>query len=252
MEDTALPNPSSTIIYFMLATLCFAFFTISNIFQASSYEKVEDAVNNNIINSVYILLLVVGSYFINANISKSMCSQSIQWSYILMITLLPWVIIFVSLYFILKLFPGWVAPFSNTIGFVIIGLLGVEKTYKDIFKSNKDAVGNSELIKAIANMNSNKTQFINQISTDLKEFDKFFADSAETLKPDHLPHKLELYKLLVVKQALGKIVWYVLAGILISSISYNLVISMACEKSLEEIKKDFDSAREKNEQAAIA
>ena len=95
MEDTALPNPSSTIIYFMLATLCFAFFTISNIFQASSYEKVEDAVNNNIINSVYILLLVVGSYFINANISKSMCSQSIQWSYILMITLLPWVIIFV-------------------------------------------------------------------------------------------------------------------------------------------------------------
>jgi hypothetical protein len=249
MEETALPNPSSTIIYFMLATLCFAFFTIYNIFQASSYEKVEDAVNNNIINSVYILLLVVGSYFINANISKSMCSQSIQWSYILMITLLPWVIIFLSLYFILKLFPGWISPFSNTIGYIIIGLLGIEKIYNDTFKSNKDADGNSELVKAIANMNSNKTLFLNQISTDLKEFDKFFADSAEILKPGHEPHKLKLYQLLVVKQAIGKIVWYVLAGILISSISYNLVISMACEKSLEEIKKDFDSARESSEQS---
>jgi hypothetical protein len=249
MEETALPNPSSTIIYFMLATLCFAFFTIYNIFQASSYEKVEDAVNNNIINSVYILLLVVGSYFINANISKSMCSQSIQWSYILMITLLPWVIIFLSLYFILKLFPGWISPFSNTVGYIIIGLLGIEKIYNDTFKSNKDADGNSELVKAIANMNSNKTLFLNQISTDLKEFDKFFADSAEILKPGHEPHKLKLYQLLVVKQAIGKIVWYVLAGILISSISYNLVISMACEKSLEEIKKDFDSAREKGEQS---
>jgi hypothetical protein len=249
MEETALPNPSSTIIYFMLATLCFAFFTIYNIFQASSYEKVEDAVNNNIINSVYILLLVVGSYFINANISKSMCSQSIQWSYILMITLLPWVIIFLSLYFILKLFPGWISPFSNTVGYIIIGLLGIEKIYNDTFKSNKDADGNSELVKAIANMNSNKTLFLNQISTDLKEFDKFFADSAEILKPGHEPHKLKLYQLLVVKQAIGKIVWYVLAGILISSISYNLVISMSCEKSLEEIKKDFDSAREKGEQS---
>ena len=249
MEETALPNPSSTIIYFMLATLCFAFFTIYNIFQASSYEKVEDAVNNNIINSVYILLLVVGSYFINANISKSMCSQSIQWSYILMITLLPWVIIFLSLYFILKLFPGWISPFSNTVGYIIIGLLGIEKIYNDTFKSNKDADGNSELVKAIANMNSNKTLFLNQISTDLKEFDKFFADSAEILKPGHEPHKLKLYQLLVVKQAIGKIVWYVLAGILISSISYNLVISMSCEKSLEEIKKDFDSAREKSEQS---
>jgi hypothetical protein len=249
MEETPLPNPSSTIIYFMLATLCFAFFTIYNIFQASSYEKVEDAVNNNIINSVYILLLVVGSYFINANISKSMCSQSIQWSYILMITLLPWVIIFLSLYFILKLFPGWISPFSNTVGYIIIGLLGIEKIYNDTFKSNKDADGNSELVKAIANMNSNKTLFLNQISTDLKEFDKFFADSAEILKPGHEPHKLKLYQLLVVKQAIGKIVWYVLAGILISSISYNLVISMSCEKSLEEIKKDFDSAREKGEQS---
>jgi hypothetical protein len=249
MEETALPNPSSTIIYFMLATLCFAFFTIYNIFQASSYEKVEDAVNNNIINSVYILLLVVGSYFINANISKSMCSQSIQWSYILMITLLPWVIIFLSLYFILKLFPGWISPFSNTVGYIIIGLLGIEKIYNDTFKSNKDADGNSELVKAIANMNSNKTLFLNQISTDLKEFDKFFADSAEILKPGHEPHKLKLYQLLVVKQAIGKIVWYVLAGILISSISYNLVISMSCEKSLEEIKKDFDSARERGEQS---
>ena len=250
MAETALPNPSSTIIFFLLATLCFTFFTMYSISQATDYITIGNAINNNIINAVYILFLIVGSYFINATISKSMCSQTIQWGYILMITLLPWTIIFISLHFILKLFPGWVTPFSNTIGYIIIGFLGLQKVYDSIFKSENENTGNPELTRAIANMNNNKMKFINQISSNLQEFEAFFKGIQLTLKPDYDKHKLKLYQLLVIKQALGKIVWYILAGILISSISYNLVINMACEKSLEEIKKDFDTAREEGEQAA--
>jgi hypothetical protein len=325
MAESNLPNPSSTIIYFMLITICFAFFTIYNIFQKSEISQVAETTNNNIINFVYILLLVVGSYFINVSISKAMCNQSIQWSYVLMITLLPWIIIFISLYFILKIFPGWITPFSNTIGYIIIGLLGIEKTYDAIFITGNDAKENSELVKAIANMNSNKPKFINQISTDLEEFKDFFTNIQALLKQgiidkvnaiivprkteqpqriakgegesegeesetyggkalvskarSYIPKKTHLYKknfkggdgdgdsdslpdlsrearepnknplltlyqLLVIKQVIGKIVWYVLTGILISSISYNLVINMACEKSLEEIEQDFETARE--------
>jgi len=328
MAKSDLPNPSSTITYFLLTTICFVFFIIYNIFQKPQISEVAEAPNNNLINSIYILLLVVGSYFINASISKAMCSQSIQWSYVLMITLLPWIIIFISLYVMLKLFPGWISPFSNTIGYSIIGFLGIEKTYEAIFKTSaKESEENGEVVKAIANMNSNKSKFINQISTDVEEFKNFFINMPQLLKdgiieeakdiivpgkteqlqritrdegPDkggklyrggalvlkarsyiskktHLYKKnlkgggvgdgdsdslpdsvseagepqeaiknplLTLYQLLVIKQVIGKIVWYVLAGILISSISYNLVISMACEKSLEEIQQDFEAARE--------
>ncbi len=337
MAESNLPNPSSTIVYFLLTTICFAFFTIYSIFQKQEISQITEATNNNVINFIYILLLVVGSYFINVSISKAMCSQSIQWSYVLMITLLPWIIIFISLYFVLKIFPGWISPFSNTIGYIVIGLLGIEKTYDDIFITTNEANYNTELVKAIANMNSNKPKFINQISIDIEEFKDFFTQMGKLLKkgiiekvneiqiPEkitdlegegtsnarglardgsksdeygggafasktrhYLPKKTHLYKknikvggkpthgepthgeppqyspieaigptkepiknpiillyqLLVIKQLIGKLVWYVLAGILISSISYNLVISMACEKSLEEIKKDFETARE--------
>jgi hypothetical protein len=359
MAESNLPNPSSTIVYFLLTTICFAFFTIYNIFQKQEISQITEATNNNVINFVYILLLVVGSYFINASISKSMCSQSIQWSYVLMITLLPWIIIFISLYFVLKIFPGWITPFSNTIGYSVIGLLGIEKTYEDIFISTNEANSNTELVKAIANMNSNKPKFINQISIDIQEFVEFFTQMRQLLKEgilekidemkalkekntdltrgegitdtgtegkgiidtgtegkgiidtgtegisqgkplevhggrafaskgrNYLPKKTHMYKknykgggtgdsdssselqieagqptkepiknpiillyqLLVIKQLIGKLVWYVLAGILISSISYNLVINMACEKSLEEIKKDFETAREEQSTA---
>ena len=340
MAESNLPNPSSTIVYFLLTTICFAFFTIYNIFQKQEISQITEATNNNVINFVYILLLVVGSYFINASISKSMCSQSIQWSYVLMITLLPWIIIFISLYFVLKIFPGWITPFSNTIGYSVIGLLGIEKTYDDIFRTTSEANSNTELVKAIANMNSNKPKFINQISIDIQEFVEFFTQMRQLLKEgilekidemkavkekntdltrgegtsdsgteglsqgktaegygggafaykrrNYLPKKSHMYKknykggdtgdsdssselpiearqptkepitnpiillyqLLVIKQLIGKLVWYVLAGILISSISYNLVINMACEKSLEEIKKDFETAREEQSTAA--
>ena len=250
MAETDLPNPSSTILFFLLTTVCFTFFTMFSISQAKDYITTENAINNNIINAVYILILIVGSYFINATISKSMCSQSIQWGYILIVTILPWTLIFIFLQFILRLFPGWVTPFSNTIGYIIIGFLGLQKVYDDIFESKNENTENTELTKAIANMKSNKMKFINQISSNLQEFETFFEGIEPTLKPDYEKHKLKLYQLLVIKQALGKIVWYILAGILISSISYNLIINMSCEKSLEEIKKDFDTAREEGEQAA--
>jgi len=247
MADSNIPNPSGTIIYFIIITLLFVFFNVYNIFKTTDIINTALASDNLIINSIYILFLILGSYFINVFISKAMCSQIVQWGHVLMITLLPWIIIFVSLYFILKLFPGWISPFSNTIGYSVIGLLGVEKIYDSIFKTGQEASENTEVVKAIANMNSNRAKFVNQISTDVDDFNTFFNNMKELIKEDNNSdgtNKLKLYQLLIIKQFVGKIVWYVLAGILICSISYNLIINMTCEKSLEEIQKDFETARE--------
>ena len=104
MAESDVPNPNSTLIYFILVTLCFLFFTVFNVFTAKTTDDINSAKNNNSINLAYMLIIVIGSYFINANISKAMCEQSIQWNYVLMATLLPWLIIFVTLYFILALF----------------------------------------------------------------------------------------------------------------------------------------------------
>jgi hypothetical protein len=46
----------------------------------------------------------------------------------------------------------------------------------------------------------------------------------------------------VIKNVIGKITWYTLAGVLVSSISYNFITNMSCEKSLEEIQRDINNA----------
>ena len=247
MAESDVPNPNSTLIYFMLVTICFLFFTVFNVFNATTTDDINNAKNNNIINLAYMLLLVVGSYFINANISKAMCDQSIQWNYVLMATLLPWSIIFVTLYFILALFPGWIAPFSNTIGYMFISLLGVEGILNELLKEKGKT---QDIVKAINNINSNKSNFINQIDIDKTQFNEFFTKlitnfdiktDNTTIKTDD-PKIIELYKLLTIKHVVGKIVWYILAGILISSVSYNYIINISCEKSLEKIKEDFEKS----------
>jgi len=242
MAESDVPNPNSTLIYFILVTICFFFFTVFNVFNAKTTDDINNAKNNNMINIAYMLIIVIGSYFINANISKAMCEQSIQWNYVFMATLLPWSIIFVTLYFILALFPGWIAPFSNTIGYIFISILGVEGIITAILDKDKVPPENTEIIKAINNIDSNRSNFINQIDIEKTEFALFMEKIKDNFKLTILTNDekiIELYKLLTIKHVVGKIVWYILAGILISSISYNYIINISCEKSLEEIKEDF-------------
>jgi hypothetical protein len=323
MAEISLPNPGSTTMYFIGITIILIVVTITKINSAKDFNTISARRENNIYNIIYILVVIIGSYFINVTISKAMCNQSIQWGYILLITLLPWIVIFITLYGILYLFPGWITPFSNTIGYLVILAFGVEKIYGNIFKTGDEALENPELVKAIANMSSNKTKFINQISSDLLEFIDFFKNMKDAVKsniiiPDipsssassdeinsatsgdatskysknyeggapgdenksmlprtsvsslfrrrpkdaasgniiyktdtttasdnketNIDYLLKFYRLLVIKQFIGKMVWYILAGILICSISYNLIINMSCEKSLDELTKEYEAA----------
>ena len=45
----------------------------------------------------------------------------------------------------------------------------------------------------------------------------------------------------VIKDVIGRLFWYVLAGTLIASISYNFIINMNCEKTLDQAKKDYST-----------
>ena len=47
---------------------------------------------------------------------------------------------------------------------------------------------------------------------------------------------------MVIKNVLGQITWYTLAGVLVSSVSYNYIINMSCDKSLEEITTELNNA----------
>ena len=149
MANENLPNPSSVLIYFLVISVVFIVYTSSLVFSGTTINEVAEKFNNMNNNLIYILVLIVGSYFINTNISKAMCGE-VNWFKILFITILPWLLIFLSLYFLLEIFPGWITPFSNTIGYIMVSLLGVESKLKDILSdegSETDIVSGFLLIR---------------------------------------------------------------------------------------------------------
>lgn len=244
MAEGDIPSPATTLIYFILVTTCFLFFTVFTINKSDTIEDVNNSKDNNVINFIYILFIIIGSYFLNVHNSRIICDQSIEWNYILMVTMVPWLVIFILLYFILKIFPGWVSPFSNTIGYVFVSMLGVSNILDNIMNSTKEVSDNIEIVKAINNINNNKSKFINQIDIELSNFENFITElkNSKLFTIDDTKDKdiISLYKLLTIKHVIGKIIWYILAGILISSISYNYIIGISCEKSVEQIIKDYE------------
>ena len=399
MANSDVPIPGSPLIFFFFITLGFLIFTLFSIQNAKSIDDIEKAKDGSLLTIIYVCVLIIGSYFINSTVSKAICnSEAVRWSNILLATLLPWIIIFFSLFIVLKIFPGWITPFSNTVGYVVISILGVENTLTAIL--NKNTGDSVDLAKAIANITHNKSNFINQIDINKATFLSFIGDlkkvgiitlnksitqdevaiqqqpgrtqeggggdgsagkavflnlnrlseihenrtreaalaqasesppkiAQETLaaasalaspskivqetkpnksrgaarlksslkttalekaptapaavsvaaavpvatstqaagpgtqaagpgtqaatevakdlgKPERElltnPDIQNLYKLLVIKNVLGQITWYTLAGVLVSSVSYNYIINMSCDKSLEEITTELNNA----------
>ena len=108
-------------------------------------------------------------YFTNLRTHQSICTSGDEKQYFNFFigTLLPWIIIFGILYFILETFDGWVRPFSNTIGYFIVTLIGIESVMDELLKKND---GN-DLKEAIVSINKNKTMILNEFDHKLRRVD---------------------------------------------------------------------------------
>lgn len=237
-DDTkTAPEPSKSIIFFIGITLLYLIFVIYNINSAGSLENVQASTNNSTFLLIYVLVLVMGSFFLNLTISKSFCEeQSIQYSNVFFITILPWLVVFGTLYFLLEIFPGWIRPFSNTIGYSVVNLLGVTSILNKLLDK---ANNNPTITSAINKIDQNTSKFINEFDINSTDFEGFIKKlksegitKSSALNLDNIgPDEIELFKLINIKHFVGKIMWYIMAGTLISSISFNYLINQKCKRT---------------------
>ena len=259
-ELKKLPSATISVVFFLTMTIIYGFIMIYTTFSSGTLAQVTINSKNQIYTLIYIIFLISGTYFINVNISKSICYEnSIQWGKVFTLTLAPWIIIFGILYFLLELFPGWIKPFSNTVGYIVINALGATTVLKKVLKSYSQENSNSTLKKALENIEKNYPRFINEIDVEEDKYKRFikqlsqegfiqipgdYTDNPEGLYTDD--NVRELFALINIKDIVGRLFWYVLAGTLIASISYNFIINMTCEKTLEQATKDYSDMFEKS------
>jgi hypothetical protein len=256
-DPNAVPNSAASMLFFLIVT---SIYCIISIFMGSV-----DMTTKLIMKVGYILFVITGEYFINLNLSKTICGTN-QWSSTIMITFIPWLVIFGVLHLFLIMFPGWLSPFANTFGYLVVKLMGLPDLMKDIL----EPAAKGETERAILSVAVDDSLLVNQFypeayvdqigkdgqPTGLKTR-KIFDTAWDKLQTAGIIKKFEgdpgknksfrekFYKYVEMKYTVAEYVWNILTGLLVTSVSYNYIINTGCEKSVVNMKAQHDAYQAK-------
>ena len=234
------PNPTTSLVWFIIITVLY--FIFKYISHASKIYAI-----------IYVLLLVVGEFIINLNLTKSMCGNN-QYGAATFITILPWVFILGILNIVLSLFPGWLSPFSNTFGYLIAKLFGLNKFFNNILKLPTDSdIKDNNISQSLADIYNDQSALINNISP--TNLDNFWKVSQEIIRKNEYTetNKTTLLKFINLKNIVSEFIWYLLTGILITSVSYNYLLNRPCtqdSKIMKEKRQAYEAALTTQQQEA--
>lgn len=264
-----IPNPGISILFFLVITTVLLILKIVLL----PSEKLDDFKDENpmtkIIFIVYILLLFSGNYLINTSITAQICGGTPQWGTTFISTFIPWILIFGIINIVLVIFPGWLIPFSNTFGYFVVTIFGLKDLFNQHIIEPKNNFGNVDttsignndnmnVARALQQIYGNESLLINEIprASDLEDaeqknpieiFDVFFKtmQNLKIFKNDRAvgidKAKVELYRLLKIKDYVAEYIWYILAGILVSSISYNYIVNIGCDMNSKQMASQYNN-----------
>ena len=234
-EETKTPNPTMAILwFFILTTLYFPVKYFVATKKSSGVGKV--------VFAIYLLLLITGELAINIGVTKSICSEP-QYATAIVVTLVPWVIIFGVLNLMLMMYPSWLSPFSNTFGYGIAKLMGVSTTMDELFVKSTDGSNSNkaELKRAnemLAQIYKDKSLLINEITEE--NFESFWKRMSVLFVPgvkDNNNLKTKLLNQVRAKTITSEYIWYLLTGWLVNASSFNYLMKSGCDVSPDEQKK---------------
>ena len=226
--------------------------------------------------AIYLLLVMVIQFMVNASIISSTCGGNIteNMGAAGVLTFLPWTLIFGVLIVILTVYPGFKSAFSDVIGYfwvsssankVITELLVDPKIQK---KMNEDSTSTPEQKEAmmtaadtIIKICGNTSVLINQIVP--SNFQSYWNILTPLLKPKYQTDnpdtekiKNELFEIVVTRDNVGESMWYMYTGLLLTSLVQLKMTTRGCvsnPKTMEENYQKFKDAEQKaKDQKALA
>jgi len=240
MED--IPNPSLGILTFVVFTIIYS---LSRYYYTSYETRVNSEMNDNIILVAYVLLIGISQYISNLTISTYLCGNP-QYGVVFYSSIIPFICIFGILIVLLSVNESWYAPFENTFGYGILLFTGLTSFFKKIL-INKNA--SSESDKTISNIMNDKSMIINEISS--KNSDDFFEKMKDIInkeKNDIESYKVELWQYARIKEITSQTVWFILTGLLMTTISYNFIINKGCKLTVKQLNyKEREEAKNNRE-----
>ena len=219
----AIPSQNNGLIVFFILTVIYF---VVNYYTKGNYDTIAF--------SIYMILLLSTQFGISVSLTKELCGEPhVKTAFLY--TLLPWVLIFGILNLMLLMFPGWLRPFSNTIGYFSIRFLGLKTLIDEILKSK-------ETSKTLGKIYDDYSLLINEIPNPGFGYDNFWKqmEKDKILDTNADKFKEKLRDLVNIKFMISKFTWFLLSGMLTISTSYNYIVKSTCNSSVNEMKKRYN------------
>jgi hypothetical protein len=231
---TAATASSSTAQVVDPATSIFVYIGLTVLYFAMKYMMPEKA---TALFVIYFILILVSQFILNIYLAKQLCNSPSNVGTAAVATIIPWILIFGLLNLLLTMFPGWLAAFSNTIGYAVASVIGVSSLFTEKLL-NVGTPPNKDALKVIQNILSDPSTIINTLndenivnfwnkSVEVQLF-KNGLQRVQNVDASNSPLFSELKKYIMLKNLVSYFIWYLLTGILITSISYNYMLTVPC------------------------
>lgn len=163
-------------------------------------------------------IMILAFFMVQLLIKNNCNSLTGQFGNILKIISVSWLLIFIVLWILITfVFPGWKAPFSNTIGYGIVHMYNLNKVVSAIQK-----------LPGLENFDIN-----NVTPENFTEFNNKLPNKKlpENFNTDIMP---ELYNIIILKDSISISIWFLLTGLFIILSTQNYISRQPCERTLEE------------------
>jgi len=228
-------NPTFGILWLSIATTIYA--VVNYVTGKNGVGSPRKA--TSIYFLIYALVVIVGELVINLNLTTDLCGSA-QWGSTLLVTFVPWTLIFGTLVFILQMFPGWLSPFANTFGYIAAKLAGLNGVLEDILIADpKGAPGKDKAMdEALAHIYTDKSLLVNAVT--ISNFNFFWDNMKGVFKPsvyEDPAKRMSLWNMIWLKDVVAEYIWYMLAGVTVVSVGYNYLLSAGCSTSAADMEK---------------
>ena len=262
----------TTIFYYLALKPSYTYEILSDPIQETTYKT-----NNYMYLAIYLLLVMVIQFMVNASIIASTCGGSITENIGAsgVLTFLPWTLIFGVIIVILTIYPGFKSAFSDVVGYYwvsssankVLTELLVDPTVqkkidedKTLTTEQKDDMMTAAdtIIKICGNASILINQIVPSNFTSYWELlqKSLFKPKYQNDNPETIKIRDELFEIVVTRDNVGEAMWYMYIGLLLTALVQLKITTRGCAsnpKTMEANYQQFKDAEQKaNQQKSLA
>lgn len=215
--------------------LIFTFITV--LFGTVKYLTRKQPNVQSVMLLMYVLMVAGMQFYVNFNYIQQKCDGKGDYGKAFFSTIVPFVLIFMVVFLLLRTFPYWKMPFSSTFGYLLARLMGIKKVLLEYILKPTSSVSSEKtaLSKSLTMIYEDPSLLINSLTPDnMRDFTQHSQDLFRTGAEEHFN---KLYDFIIMKDIVSEYLWYYLTGILITAYSVANIASLKCNVSASEMIK---------------